>query len=187
MNLLNHGTRKSISIVGANGHLNQLGRVRLTSDLFCGHYRPGQRAAKLHQVKAPLVEADLTKAEIREFSRQAGLPTWDRPAAACLSSRIPYGTPVTIQNIKTVVPTDLKLAWIKAEVAAGVAPGPHAVIGPGCRVGEGALVRDSVLLSGCAVGPGAQVSGSILAEGAEVEAGARLENAVIGRDERVSA
>jgi uncharacterized protein len=67
-----------------------------------GDYRPGQRAAKLHQVKAPLVEAGLSKAEIRELSRQAGLPTWDRPAAACLSSRIPYGTPVTIQNIKTV-------------------------------------------------------------------------------------
>src|SRR3984957_4298719 len=67
-----------------------------------GDYRPGQRAAKLHQVKAPLVEADLTKAEIRELSRQAGLPTWDRPAAACLSSRIPYGTSVTIQNIRTV-------------------------------------------------------------------------------------
>jgi uncharacterized protein len=67
-----------------------------------GDYRPGQRAAKLHEVKAPLVDAGLTKAEIREFSKQAGLPTWDRPAAACLSSRIPYGTPVTIENIKTV-------------------------------------------------------------------------------------
>src|SRR5271168_2655399 len=67
-----------------------------------GDYRPGQRAAKLHNVKAPLVEADLTKAEIRELSRDAGLPTWDRPAAACLSSRIPYGTPVTIQNVKQV-------------------------------------------------------------------------------------
>ncbi len=67
-----------------------------------GDYRPGQRAAGLHGVKAPLVDAGLTKAEIRELSRQAGLPTWDRPAAACLSSRIPYGTPVTIQNIKTV-------------------------------------------------------------------------------------
>ncbi len=67
-----------------------------------GDYRPGQRAAQLHSVKAPLVDADLTKAEIRELSRQAGLPTWDRPAAACLSSRIPYGTPVTIQNIRTV-------------------------------------------------------------------------------------
>ena len=48
------------------------------------------------------MDADLTKAEIRELSRHAGLPTWDRPAAACLSSRIPYGTPVTIENIKTV-------------------------------------------------------------------------------------
>ena len=67
-----------------------------------GDYRPGQNAAKQHQVKAPLVEAELTKAEIRELSRAAGLPTWDRPAAACLSSRIPYGTPVTIQNIRTV-------------------------------------------------------------------------------------
>ena len=67
-----------------------------------GDYRPGQKAAGIHQVKAPLVEARLTKAEIRELSRLAGLPTWDRPAAACLSSRIPYGTPVTIENIKTV-------------------------------------------------------------------------------------
>ncbi|HTA43281.1 MAG TPA: ATP-dependent sacrificial sulfur transferase LarE [Bryobacteraceae bacterium] len=67
-----------------------------------GDYRPGQRAAQLHRVRAPLVEADLTKAEIRELSRRAGLPTWDRPAAACLSSRIPYGTPVTIRNIRTV-------------------------------------------------------------------------------------
>src|ERR1019366_5948767 len=67
-----------------------------------GDYRPGQRAAKLHSVKSPLVDAGLTKAEIRELSRLAGLPTWDRPAAACLSSRIPYGTPVTIQNIRTV-------------------------------------------------------------------------------------
>ncbi len=67
-----------------------------------GDYRPGQRAAKLHQVKAPLVDAGLTKAAIRELSRRAGLETWDRPASACLSSRIPYGTPVTIQNVKTV-------------------------------------------------------------------------------------
>lgn len=67
-----------------------------------GDYRPGQNAARLHQVRAPLVEAKLSKAEIRELSRQAGLPTWDRPAAACLSSRIPYGTPVTIENIKKV-------------------------------------------------------------------------------------
>ena len=67
-----------------------------------GDYRPGQNAATKHEVKAPLVEAGLTKPEIRELSRRAGLPTWDRPAAACLSSRVPYGTPVTIQTIKTV-------------------------------------------------------------------------------------
>jgi pyridinium-3,5-biscarboxylic acid mononucleotide sulfurtransferase len=67
-----------------------------------GDYRPGQNAAKLHEVKAPLVEAGLTKAEIRELSRMAGLRTWDRPASACLSSRIPYGTPVTAETVKTV-------------------------------------------------------------------------------------
>jgi uncharacterized protein len=67
-----------------------------------GDYRPGQRAAKVHEVKAPLVDAGLTKAEIRELSKRAGLATWDRPASACLSSRIPYGTPVTIENVRTV-------------------------------------------------------------------------------------
>jgi uncharacterized protein len=67
-----------------------------------GDYRPGQRAAKLHEVEAPLVDAALTKAEIRELSRLANLSTWDRPASACLSSRIPYGTAVTVENVKTV-------------------------------------------------------------------------------------
>jgi uncharacterized protein len=67
-----------------------------------GDYRPGQRAAKIHEVKAPLVEAGLTKSEIRELSKRAGLSTWDRPAAACLSSRVPYGTPVTVETIKTI-------------------------------------------------------------------------------------
>jgi uncharacterized protein len=89
--------------------LDEVGRARGISHIIygvnqddLGDYRPGQNAAKIHQVKAPLVEAGLMKAEIRELSRMAGLPTWDRPASACLSSRIPYGTPVTIQNIKTV-------------------------------------------------------------------------------------
>jgi len=67
-----------------------------------GDYRPGQNAAREHQVAAPLADAGLSKAEIRELSRLADLPTWDRPASACLSSRIPYGTPVTIENVKTV-------------------------------------------------------------------------------------
>jgi pyridinium-3,5-biscarboxylic acid mononucleotide sulfurtransferase len=67
-----------------------------------GDYRPGQRAAKLHHVNAPLVEAGLTKADIRELARRAGLSIWNRPAAACLSSRVPYGTPVTVETIKTI-------------------------------------------------------------------------------------
>ncbi len=67
-----------------------------------GDWRPGQGAAQAHNVKAPLVEAGLHKSEIRELSRLAGLPTWDRPAAACLSSRIPYGTEVTMERIQVV-------------------------------------------------------------------------------------
>jgi len=67
-----------------------------------GDYRPGQNAARQHKVASPLADAGMSKADIRELSRQAGLPTWDRPASACLSSRIPYGTPVTIENVKTV-------------------------------------------------------------------------------------
>src|SRR5712692_977161 len=54
-------------------------------------YRPGIKAAGEKRVRHPLVEAELTKAEIRELSRALGLPTWDRPAAPCLSSRLPYG------------------------------------------------------------------------------------------------
>ena len=65
-------------------------------------FRPGHRAARKHAVRAPLLEADLTKAEIRALSRAAGLPTWNRPAAACLSSRIPYGTEVTRENVRLV-------------------------------------------------------------------------------------
>ncbi|MBZ5579616.1 MAG: ATP-dependent sacrificial sulfur transferase LarE [Acidobacteriia bacterium] len=89
--------------------LGQVGRERGYEHILygvnlddLGDYRPGQNAAQQHQVAAPLADAQLTKAEIRELSRQAGLPTWDRPASACLSSRIPYGTPVTIENLKTV-------------------------------------------------------------------------------------
>ncbi len=65
-------------------------------------FRPGHRAAKEHGVRAPLLEAGLTKADIRELSRREGLPTWNRPAAACLSSRIPYGTTVTKEKVKLV-------------------------------------------------------------------------------------
>lgn len=67
-----------------------------------GDFRPGHRAADKHAVRAPLLEAELAKSEIRELSRVAGLSTWDRPAAACLSSRIPYGTQVTPENLRQV-------------------------------------------------------------------------------------
>jgi uncharacterized protein len=87
------------SYAAANGYTNIVYGVN-KDDL--GDYRPGQHAAKLHQVRAPLVDAGLTKAEIRELSRLAGLSTWDRPAAACLSSRVPYGTPVEIGTIRTI-------------------------------------------------------------------------------------
>ena len=65
-------------------------------------FRPGHRAASENGVLAPLLDADLTKAEIRDLSRRAGLSTWDRPSSPCLSSRIPYGTPVTIESLSRV-------------------------------------------------------------------------------------
>jgi pyridinium-3,5-biscarboxylic acid mononucleotide sulfurtransferase len=65
-------------------------------------YRPGIRAAAEMHVRHPLVEAELTKAEIRELSRSLGLPTWDRPASPCLSSRFPYGTQITLEGLRQV-------------------------------------------------------------------------------------
>jgi uncharacterized protein len=67
-----------------------------------GDYRPGRRAAADHGVRSPLIEAGLTKDEIRALSKERGLPTWDKPAMACLSSRIPYGSPVTIEALDQI-------------------------------------------------------------------------------------
>jgi uncharacterized protein len=67
-----------------------------------GDYRPGKAAAAENGVRSPLVECGLTKNEIRELSRRRGLPTWDKPASPCLSSRIAYGTPVTIARLSKV-------------------------------------------------------------------------------------
>jgi uncharacterized protein len=67
-----------------------------------GDYRPGRQAARELSVRSPLIEAGLTKAEIRVLARRAGLPVWDRPASACLSSRIPYGMPVTIEKLSVI-------------------------------------------------------------------------------------
>ena len=65
-------------------------------------YRPGRAATSNHRVRSPLIEAELTKAEVRALSRRVGLPTWDKPASPCLSSRIAYGLPVTIERLSTV-------------------------------------------------------------------------------------
>ena len=65
-------------------------------------FRPGHRAASEHRVLAPLLDAGLHKAEIRLLSRRRGLPTWDRPASACLASRLPYGTEVTPERLALV-------------------------------------------------------------------------------------
>jgi uncharacterized protein len=67
-----------------------------------GDYRPGRQAAREFGVRSPLDEVDLTKDEIRELSRRAGLPTWDEPASACLSSRIPYHNEVTDEKLRTI-------------------------------------------------------------------------------------
>ena len=67
-----------------------------------GDFRPGLNAAKQYGVRSPLVEAELTKSEIRELSRGMDLPTWDKPAQACLSSRIPYGTMVTVEALTRI-------------------------------------------------------------------------------------
>ena len=67
-----------------------------------GDYRPGIEAAKQYGVRSPLVEAELTKDDIRALSRDMDLPTWDKPAQACLSSRIPYGTTVTVEALTKI-------------------------------------------------------------------------------------
>jgi len=67
-----------------------------------GDFRPGQEAARQHHVAAPLLKAGLTKNDVRELAREAGLRIWDKPASACLSSRIEYGRPVTREALDVV-------------------------------------------------------------------------------------
>ncbi len=91
------------------GKLAPLARERAASFVIdgsttddIGDYRPGREAAREHNVRSPLIEVGMSKREVRELSRRAGLPTWDKPASPCLSSRIAYGTPVTIERLSTV-------------------------------------------------------------------------------------
>ncbi len=71
-----------------------------TDDL--GDYRPGLTAAAEHTVRSPLVEAGFSKAMVRELAREWGLPVWDKPAQPCLSSRIPYGIPVSVETLSRI-------------------------------------------------------------------------------------
>ena len=96
--------------------LNQLKRRREMA-VICdgsnaddaGDYRPGRQAARELGVRSPLEECGVTKAEIRELSRRAGLPTWDEPASACLSSRVPYGQMVTIEKLSMIDKAEIAL------------------------------------------------------------------------------
>ena len=74
-----------------------------------GDYRPGRQAAREKGVRSPLLDCGMTKAEIREMSRNAGLPTWNEPASACLSSRVPYGQMVTIEKLSMVDKAEIAL------------------------------------------------------------------------------
>jgi uncharacterized protein len=67
-----------------------------------GDHRPGARAARERRIRAPLAEEGVTKAEVRAWSRALGLPTWDKPAMACLASRIPFGSEVTAEKLRQV-------------------------------------------------------------------------------------
>jgi uncharacterized protein len=91
------------------GKLEPLARARQINFIVDGSttddlndYRPGRQAAKEHSVRSPLIEVQMSKAEVRELSRRVNLPTWNKPASPCLSSRIAYGTTVTIERLRNV-------------------------------------------------------------------------------------
>jgi uncharacterized protein len=87
------------------GEARQRGIVAILDGVNCddlGDYRPGLRAASEYGVRHPLVEAGLSKTELRALSRALGLATWDKPASPCLSSRFPYGTEITLARLQTV-------------------------------------------------------------------------------------
>ena len=74
-----------------------------------GDYRPGRQAAEQQGVRSPLVEAEMTKEDVRALSKELHLPTWDMPAAACLASRFPYGEQITIEKLGRVERAELAL------------------------------------------------------------------------------
>jgi uncharacterized protein len=98
-----HCKTELMSVAGPEAARLGLARICLGTNLDdLGDHRPGLRAADEHGAAHPLVDAALGKAEIRELSRALGLPTWDKPQMACLSSRIPYGTPISVDRLARV-------------------------------------------------------------------------------------
>jgi uncharacterized protein len=91
---------KVMESVGGPLHFNNVAYGMNVDDL--GDFRPGQKAAANHSVLAPLAEVGLTKEDIRTLARRAGLRVWDKPASACLSSRIAYGLPVTRETLESI-------------------------------------------------------------------------------------
>lgn len=89
-----------LEAVAANRGIECIVDGSTTDDL--DDFRPGRQAAKQHAVRSPLIEVAMSKSEVREFSRRVGLPTWNKPASPCLSSRIAYGTTVTIERLSKV-------------------------------------------------------------------------------------
>ena len=124
-----------------------------------GDHRPGQEAAAARGAAFPMVEAGFTKADVRDWSRRLGLRTWDKPAAACLSSRVPYGTAVTVAVLGRVERAEAALRRLGFRDAAGAplrrrgAPGgaprpsrprpPAAGGGRGRGAGRGLPLRDT--------------------------------------------
>jgi uncharacterized protein len=112
----------------------------VTDDL--GDDRPGMNAARQFEVRAPLLEAGLSKLEVRALARQLGLRVWDKPQAACLASRIPHGSEVTVEKLRQVEGAE---AWLRERFGVRVVRVRH--LGPAARVETG---RDEIpnLLAG---------------------------------------
>ena len=98
-----HCKSELLEIARPHADRHGLAEVLLGTNLDdLGDHRPGITAAREHSARAPLVEAQLSKAEIREMSRSLGLVTWDKPQLACLSSRFPYGTEITPERLARI-------------------------------------------------------------------------------------
>ncbi|MCF8069528.1 MAG: ATP-dependent sacrificial sulfur transferase LarE [Desulfobacterales bacterium] len=89
-----------ITEIASDNSINHIAHGANVDDL--NDYRPGFKAAGERGVAAPLIDANLSKADIRELSKEMGLKTWNKPAMACLATRIPYGSPITIEKIKMI-------------------------------------------------------------------------------------